>query len=59
MGRRQVVGTVVHLADRDPYRRLNDVVCVCAGEVRRLPPREDSVDLVLDVAELIWEPIAE
>jgi hypothetical protein len=58
-GRRQVVGTVVHLADRDPYRRLNDVVCVCAGEVRRLPPHEDSVDLVLDVAELIWEPIAE
>jgi hypothetical protein len=52
-----VVGSVVHLSDRDPYRRLNDVVCVCVGEVRRRP--DDNADLLLDVAELIWEPIAE
>jgi hypothetical protein len=33
-GRRQIVGSLFHQADREPYRRLNDVVCVCAGEVR-------------------------
>jgi hypothetical protein len=59
-GRRQIVGSVLHLSDTDPYRRLNDVVCVCVGEVRRRPPPEDDEsDLVLDVAELIWEPIAD
>src|SRR6516162_5158765 len=34
LDRRQIVGSVFHLADRDPYRRLNDAVCVCVGEVR-------------------------
>ncbi len=33
-GRRQIVGAVYHLSDDDRYRRLNDVVCVCVGEVR-------------------------
>jgi hypothetical protein len=59
-GRRQIVGSVLHLSDSEPYARLNDVVCVCTGEVRA---SQDSVgespDLVMDVAELIWEPIAE
>src|SRR5688572_23429115 len=31
-GRRQIVGSIYHLSDREPYRRLNDVVCVCVGE---------------------------
>jgi len=58
-GRRQIVGAVLHLADREPYRRLNDVVCVCAGEVRDPgDPGQPGPDLVIDVAELIWEPIA-
>jgi hypothetical protein len=58
--RRQVVGCVFHLSDSDRYRRLNDVVCVCAGEVRApTDPNRESPDLVIDVAELIWEPIAE
>jgi hypothetical protein len=49
-----------HLADHEPYRRLNDVVCVCAGEVRTpSDPGQAEPDLVIDVAELIWEPIAE
>src|SRR6266699_4130385 len=30
-GRRQIVGAVFHLADREPYRRLNDAVCVSIG----------------------------
>jgi len=57
-GRRQIVGAVFHLADREPCRRLNDVVCV--GEVRApSDPGQLEPDLVIDVAELIWEPIAD
>ena len=57
--RRQIAGSVLHLADREPYRRLNDVVCVCVGEVRALSdPGQAGPDVVIDVAELIWEPIA-
>lgn len=60
VGRRQVVGAVFHLSDHDPYRRLNDAVCVCVGEVRTpADPRQPSPDLVVDVAELVWEPLAE
>jgi hypothetical protein len=60
LDRRQIVGAVFHLADRDPYRRLNDVVCVCAGEVRApSDPDQAGPDLVIDVAELIWEPVAD
>jgi hypothetical protein len=59
-GRRQIVGSVLHLSDSDLYARLNDVVCVCAGEVRAAQHSvRDSPDVVMDVAELIWEPIAE
>ena len=59
-GRRQIVGSVHHLSDDDRYRRLNDVVCVCVGEVRAsTEPGRESPDLVMDVAELVWEPIAE
>jgi hypothetical protein len=59
-GRRQIVGAVFHLCDAEPYKRLNDVVCVCTGEVRRPPDASgEETDLVVDVAELIWEPIAE
>jgi hypothetical protein len=39
--RRQAVGSVFHLAGREPGRRLNDAVRVCAGEVRA--PRPDPV----------------
>jgi hypothetical protein len=60
VGRRQIVGSVFHLSDSDRYRRLNDVVCVCVGEVRApRDPAQPEPDLVLDVAELIWEPIAD
>ena len=58
VGRRQVVGAVFHLSDDERYRRFNDVVCVCAGEVRApADPDQESPTLVLDVAGLIWEPI--
>jgi hypothetical protein len=56
--RRQIVGSVLHLSDDEQYRRLNDVVCVCVGEVRAPDdPNRESPDLVIDVAELVWEPI--
>jgi hypothetical protein len=59
-GRRQIAGSVLHLADSDRYSRLNDVVCVCSGEVRASNVSDqESPDLVMDVAELIWEPMAE
>ena len=58
-GRRQIVGSVLHLSDRDPYRRLNDAVCVCAGEVRSGSDPQHGPDLVLDVGELVWQPIVE
>jgi hypothetical protein len=59
-GRRQIVGAMFHLADRESYRRLNDAVCVCTGEVRAPgDPAQAGPDLVIDVAELIWEPIAD
>ena len=59
-GRRQVVGAIFHLSEAEEYRRLNDTVCVCVGEVRAPDdPESEETELVLDVAELIWEPIAE
>lgn len=58
IGRRQIVGTVLHLSDDPRYRRLNDVVCVCVGEVRAGTGAQDPVQLVVDVAELIWEPLS-
>ena len=59
-GRRQIVGAIFHSSDADQYRRLNDAVCVCVGEVRApADPAQSEPDLVLDVAELIWEPIAD
>ena len=58
-GRRQIVGSVEHLSADDRYRRLNDVTCVCVGEVRAPHDPDGSAALVLDVAELVWEPIAD
>ena len=59
-GRRHIVGTVLHQTDGERYVRLNDAVCVCVGEVRTpTDPDQREPDLVLDVAELIWEPIAD
>lgn len=59
VGRRQIVGSVLHLSDDERYARLNDVVCVCVGEVRAADDPDRSPDLVMDVAELVWEPIAD
>ena len=46
---RQIVCWLTHVTDDERYRWLNDVVCVGTGEVR-------PDGLLIDVAELIWEP---
>jgi hypothetical protein len=66
--RRQWVATASHLSEDARYKWLNDVVCVGTGEVGRRtggPSAPSSglssgpaATLVLDVAELIWEPPA-
>jgi hypothetical protein len=46
---RQIVCWLTHVSDDPRYRWLNDVVCVGTGEVR-------PDQLLIDVAELVWEP---
>ena len=61
-GQRQWVATVTHLSGDSRYKRLNDVVCVGAGLVRKKTQgwiETNPSDLMLDVAELIWEPLSE
>ena len=55
--RRQIVTALTHLSGDERYRRLNDVLCVGVGEVRART--DGDAELVIDVAELVWEPIAE
>jgi hypothetical protein len=63
-GRRQWLVAGVHLSDAEQYTWLNDAIVVGTGEGRR-PDQFDpndlnaSPDLVLDVAEVVWEPLAE
>ena len=67
--RRQWVVAAIHLSEDPRYQWLNDVICVGTGEVRArmdaevggggARPRNPTADLFLEVAELIWEPIAE
>jgi hypothetical protein len=47
---RELVGSMTHVTDDERYARLNDAVCAVAGEVK---PGE----VVLEVAELVWEPL--
>ena len=55
IGARQVVVAATHVSDDPRYTRLNDALSVGCGEVRRLA--DDSAELVIEVQELIWEPI--
>ncbi|HEY7197663.1 MAG TPA: hypothetical protein VH306_10785 [Gaiellaceae bacterium] len=48
---REVVATILHHTGDSRYVRLNEAVCVVAGEARR-------GDIVLEVAEVVWEPPA-
>jgi hypothetical protein len=55
IGARQVVVAATHVSDDPRYTRLNDALAVGCGEVRRRA--DDSAELVIEVQELIWEPI--
>jgi hypothetical protein len=54
-GMRQLLGSLIHTTDDERYRWLNDRVCAVSGEVR---PRSNQpgFDVVIEVAELVWEP---
>ena len=56
-GSRRLLGSMTHLSDDERYRWLNDVLCAVAGEVQ--PAVSGGVDVVVDVLELVWEPLAE
>ena len=47
---REVKGTIFHSTGSERYSRLNDAVCVLAGEARRN-------DIRIDVAEIVWEEL--
>jgi hypothetical protein len=56
-GMRRLAGSMTHVTDDDRYAWLNDTLCALSGEVRPQPEGE-GFDVVVDVAELVWEPIA-
>jgi hypothetical protein len=51
-----VVGFATHIVGDERYRWLNDTVCAVAGAVER---GEKQTEIVLDIAELVWEPLPE
>ncbi len=53
-GMRELVGSVTHVAEDERYRWLNDRLCAIAGEVRE---RDGGFEVVVDVSELVWEPL--
>jgi hypothetical protein len=55
-GMRQLLGSVTHETDADDYRWLNDRVFALAGEVRSRG-EGGGFNVMLDVAEMIWEPV--
>jgi hypothetical protein len=55
-GARELVGRMTHLTDDPRYAWLNDRQCAVAGEVRPRP-EGDGFDVVIEVAELVWEAL--
>ena len=56
-GMRQLLGSMQHVTDDERYGWLNDRVCAVEGEVR--PRADDSgFDVVLEVSEMVWEPVS-
>ena len=52
--KREIVGAVTHLSDANDYQWLNDSMAVSTGEVRTAA---GVTELIIDVAELVWEPL--
>jgi Protein of unknown function (DUF3237) len=57
VGRRQIVASATHLCEDERYRWLNDSVSVGIGEVRS--QENGPTVLVIEWAELVWEPISD
>lgn len=57
VGRRQIVATGTHLSEDERYRWLNDSLSVGVGEVCSQP--DESMELVVEWDELVWEPLEE
>jgi hypothetical protein len=56
-GPRQLLGSITHQSGDERYRWLNSAMCVLTGEIR--PGAEGGFDVVIGVAELIWEPLGD
>jgi hypothetical protein len=56
-GRRQIVVNATHLSEDERYRWLNDSLSVGVGEVRS--QEGGPTELVIEWAELVWEPISD
>lgn len=54
-GGSRLLGSITHLSDDGRYRWLNQVTCAVAGEVR--PGGGGGFDVVLEVSQLVWEPL--
>ena len=57
-GTSQLVGGMTHISDDERYRWLNDAFCAVAGEVQHRR-EDDGIEVVLEVFELVWEPLAD
>jgi hypothetical protein len=57
-GVHELVGRMTHVTDDARYSWLNDRQCAVAGEVR---PKADGsgFDVVIEVAEIVWEPLGD
>jgi hypothetical protein len=55
-GRRTIVVSCTHVSDDPRYLWLNDALAVGTGEVRA---REGGAELVIDMADLVWDGVAE
>jgi hypothetical protein len=58
VGRRQIVVSCTHLSDDDRYAWLNETLAVGTGEVRAGDGGRGP-ELVIDMAELLWESLSE
>jgi uncharacterized protein DUF3237 len=57
IGRRQIVVSATHLCEDERYRWLNDSLSVGVGEVRS--QEDEPTELVVEWAEVVWEPISD
>jgi hypothetical protein len=55
-GMRELVGSIRHETDDERYAWLNDRIGTVVGEIR--PDGRGGFEVVADVAELVWEPLA-